>query len=477
MAKNSTGQRGHGAPQSRKPVTIDLPAEEVARKEAESAAASAASAKPAGEMSGKPASEAPSQGAKPDPAQAQKNEEPATKANAAPKRDEGGKPVEPPTPSAFASARRAEKPASASAPPSRGTSFVALIAAALVGGAVVALAVVALALTGFFRPAAQEAPDFSGEIAALKHDVDGLKATAAKNDLAPLREDIVALQQSVDALENTPAPEAPDEDALQKLGDRVTQLDQRISQIGAAGAASGGAAAPDLSGVTSALDALRQQLGALSTKVDGLPSADRVQSIEASVQAMETRIQSIETDLAKVSGEMDIAHALAPAVAADALAAAIESGRPFASELAALQGLGVDAGKLATLKPDAETGLPTLAAIRAQFETEMEGIDLATPLPEGTGPIDRLLQSARGLVEVRPAHPTEGADPAAIVTRIRAALAAGDLKTALSEWNVLPDAVKAKTADWAKRVEVRAAADDLVAELRASALSRLGSDG
>ncbi len=48
--------------------------------------------------------------------------------------------------------------------------------------------------------------------------------------------------------------------------------------------------------------------------------------------------------------------------------------------------------------------------------------------------MDRLMQSARGLVDVRPAHPTEGADPAAVVTRIRGALDAGDLKTALSEW-------------------------------------------
>jgi hypothetical protein len=501
--KNGTGQPGRGGPQSRKPVTLDLPSEEVARKEAENAAASASGDKPtssdktaaggkaSAESAAKPAGEAPAAGGKPEPAQAQAGsaksaEQAAAKPAATPKSEARGKPVEPQTPSAFASGSRSEKaPSAAPAPASRGASFASLVAAALVG-AVVAAVVVVLALNGFFRPPAVEAPDYSGDIATLKQDVDALKATGAENDLAPLRSDITALQQSVSALQNAPAPAAPDDSALKALQDRVAQLEQRVSQA-ASGVASGDGAAPaapDLSGVESAIDDLKQQLAALSTKVDGLPDSDRVQSIEAnvqsieqSVQAAQTQIQSMETELSKVSGEMDTAHVLAPAVAADALAAAIETGRPFTSELTALESLGVDPDKLAPLKPDAEAGLPTLAAIRARFEAEIEGVDLATQLPEETGAIDRLLQSARGLVDVRPVQPTEGTDPAAIVTRIRAALAAGDLKTALSEWSTLPDDIKTETAGWAKLAETRAAADDLVAELRASALSLLGSDG
>ena len=87
--------------------------------------------------------------------------------------------------------------------------------------------------------------------------------------------------------------------------------------------------------------------------------------------------------------------------------------------------------------------------------------------------MDRLVRSARGLVDVRPAHPTEGADPAAVVTRIRAALDADDLKTALAEWSTLPDGAKAATADFAARRRGAPDADDLVAKLRADALSRL----
>jgi hypothetical protein len=91
--------------------------------------------------------------------------------------------------------------------------------------------------------------------------------------------------------------------------------------------------------------------------------------------------------------------------------------------------------------------------------------------------VERLLESARGLVEVRRAGPTTGADPEAVVTRVRAALAAGDLQTALGEWKALPENARAATAAWAERAKARLAADRLVAKLRGEALARLNTQG
>jgi hypothetical protein len=104
-------------------------------------------------------------------------------------------------------------------------------------------------------------------------------------------------------------------------------------------------------------------------------------------------------------------------------------------------------------------------------------VDLSQPAAEGTGALDRLIESARGLVEVRPARPIAGADPGAVVTRIRGALFAGDLKAALAEWATLPEDIRTATSTWAEIAEARVAADDLVAQLRAEALSRLDSEG
>jgi len=88
-----------------------------------------------------------------------------------------------------------------------------------------------------------------------------------------------------------------------------------------------------------------------------------------------------------------------------------------------------------------------------------------------------LLEGARGLVKVRPANPTAGSDPAAIVTRIRGALAAGDLKTALAEWETLPEEARSATSEWAEAAGARMAADDLVARLRSDALAKLETEG
>ena len=78
---------------------------------------------------------------------------------------------------------------------------------------------------------------------------------------------------------------------------------------------------------------------------------------------------------------------------------------------------------------------------------------------------------------MRPANPKEGADPGAVLARMRGALEAGDLRGALAEREALPEAAKAKTEEWARAVEARASAGELVAQLRAEALSRLGTQG
>jgi hypothetical protein len=516
LAKNSTGQRGRGTPASqRKPVTIDLSAESVKKDEnaaqaaasaepsekanpedveAEAAAAPKATPKAAEPVGTKAAAESePKQKSEPKSPRAAAASAAAGGASAAGKggdREEakGGDretAAKPSTPSAFATAGRQTSETSAAKPANRGSSIVSLFIAAIVGGAVVALVVVVLALRGFFAPQQEEGPDLAGEIETLKSDVAKLNQAPAEDDLAPLREQLLALQQSVSKLQSAESDASSGTSnaaVLRDVQSRLAQLEANANQA-AGGAVSDEAgqrlaaqltalsgevaalkkATPDLSGLESGLSDLRQQVAALSTELKKVPS--------------EERVASIETQLSDMGKKVDLAAALGPAVAADALAAAVDAGRPFASELAALSALGVDSDAIAALQPNAEKGLPTLDEIRSRFETEVASIDLTTPIPEGTGALDRLLQSARGLVEVRPSNPTAGADPSAIVTRIRAALAAGDLKTALAEWNTLPDEIKTKSVDWAETVKTRVAVDDLVAQLRSSALSRLDTKG
>ena len=98
-------------------------------------------------------------------------------------------------------------------------------------------------------------------------------------------------------------------------------------------------------------------------------------------------------------------------------------------------------------------------------------------MEEDANVLNRLFGSARNLVEVRPANPTAGEDPGSVVARISGALRVGDLKTALSEWNTLPEEIRTATSEWARTAETRMIADDLVARLRGAALSRLENEG
>jgi len=535
LARNSTGQRGRNTPRSRKPVTIDLSAEEVARREAENAATASDTPPPADESVAEAAeNSARTPEAEPEPAAGESEtpeigdavaDHPPAEAGpaisgsdkadvATPAEASGEAPSDtskPPSPSEPSddSDREAAAPAPPPPEPPRVHPMLPLVGAALLGGAVVALVIIVLALAGFFRPLPPpEVPNYGPEIAALKSDVAALKSAPAPEDLTPLRDRLAALEQSVSALQEAAAaqPSASDAAALSAVEDRVATLEQDFQAINSspASAEDGSALAAKVNALSDAVDTLRSRnpvaelsslestVQALSQKLDtvsadmaNMPGEARVAAIEEKLGALSTdiasvpredRIAAIEKKLDALGAEMDKAAALGPAVAAAALGAAIDAGRPFGRELAALAALGIDDDSVAALKPEADAGLPTLAALSARFDKEIESIDLSTPVPEGAGALDRLLESARGLVAVRPAKPVAGSDPEAIVTRIRGALAAGDLKTALDEWNTLPQAIKDATADWAKSAETRKTADDLVAQLRAVALARLDTE-
>jgi hypothetical protein len=472
LANEPDSEAPSGSKPKRRPITIDLPAEEVGRKTAsvEASSSSAASAQAAAAQSGegKVAAENSSAKLAGDRASDAKSEE-----KPAPTAKE--------SPSAFATGRTGP---SASPPkwrpiddPPQRPAFVPMLVAAIIGALIAAFAVVGLSLSGYLSPKSNDG--LAAEVEALKAEVASLKQAEPDGGFSALQQQVAALEQRVgEAAAATPG--APTE-ALKEIQDRIAVIEQR----------NGGANAPDelkaqLTKLTEDLASLRSatpadaatlesSLRPISEKLDQLSA--RVDELSRRIDAApaEDRIAAIESKLGERSTKIDLAAALAPAVIADALEAAIESGRPFSAELAALKSLGVGGESVDHLAADGGTGVSTLAELRSAFETAIASTDLTPTAPETTGTIDRLLKSAQDLVEVRPEHPAEGTDPGAIVARIRAALDAGDLKRALQEWNSLPDALKAPMTDWAREVEVRAKADELVASVRSEALSMLGA--
>ncbi len=546
MAKDSSGRGRPGTPDARrKPVTIDLAAEEVSGKDAASAQPDASpdapkdapkpeSASRSGKAGTSPKPEAPPAGgarsgqpsvsekAAPSkagaPKQAGAADAAATKASAS----SGPTPRQP-----GAAPQSPQRPPPESPPPESSTkaraSFLSLLFAAILGGVITIVVLVILVAAGFYSLLSSD-PDAEliGQIEALEtgitnleQDLVGLLDKAVQDVEAAVDGELTKLQQSIAGLESGVVQAVADDPAVKAIEESLNTLEPRLAQleesintaltgapsdaVGAELAAELNALAGDLEALKTAvapdLSAIENGLAALRTDVEALKNAARpdfsglegaladlrgdVETLSAQLAqapsaerlaAMETRVGAAEQAAAQ-SG------ALGSAVAADALATSLATGQPFTGELAALRSLGVDPQAIAALEPHAETGLPTRAEISARFEAAIAGLALTPPIEEDSGVLNRLIGSARNLVEVRPAGPTAGDNPGAVVARIRGALQAGDLEAALAERDGLPPDAKTATTEWSEMARTRLEAEVLVAKLRADALSRLETEG
>ena len=180
--------------------------------------------------------------------------------------------------------------------------------------------------------------------------------------------------------------------------------------------------------------------------------SDRLGKLEAAVFAAkaETRVAAEETQAAEPP-----AQAAARAIAALALQTRVRAGEPFATELSALQAARADAAALETLRPYADSGIPTFAALFSAFREVAPKIDAAGRAAPSGGAVDRLLGEVQSLVKVRKAGENSPVESGADASRIAAALASGDLAGALAAAESLPEAPRAAAADWAKAARVR----------------------
>ena len=513
MADDRSNQSGRprGPDRPRKPPTIDLAAEAV--MPVVSGPEGGGDATEIGARPGQPAAQDGRSGVLPDPAgvgapiaadQVKKATgavppaaaaKPATAGKPGPDAKASSTAAKPVIPSAFAPGARSTPVGTAVGPGRRGGLFAALLLAAVLGGLIVEAGDLAAGRLGWFAPAAPDGTAMRQEVAALRSDLDAARAqigtlqqpasaVAGDTDITALRGELSALQGTVAELGNRPTPQADgpqaDTAALYDLQKRITALEQapppaaaeaagtgpafdalnaQLGDIGSRVAALEGKPAPDLSGLETGIASLRGGLAEIGGRVDTVNAAERL-------AALEPRVAAAEAGTAATRG-------LAQAVAADALAATAASGRPFAAELATLRSLGVDDPAFADLAPKAGAGLPGDAALATEFRTLSEGLRTNAPVPATAGPVDRLLQSARGLVQVRPAGPAAGSDPGSVMARIVDFTGRGELAGALHEWDTLPDMAKSATAAWASEMRTRLAAETLAARLRGEALARL----
>ena len=181
-----------------------------------------------------------------------------------------------------------------------------------------------------------------------------------------------------------------------------------------------------------------------------------------------------EAELAKRAGAQNSDRSGRFAVAAAALAAAVERGGPFAPELSAVSAFSPDSKLTAPLSPFAASGVPTTAALAAELTTLIPALrEAAGQSPQGGGFLEKLQANAGKLVRIHPTEEKPGSDPTAVVDRIEIKAGKGDVAGALAELSALPAPVRAPAAGWMEKAQARVTAVEAARRLATDALAGL----
>lgn len=335
-------------------------------------------------------------------------------------------PPEPASPDPVVEATVATAPPS---PPPRSSGLLG----PLLGGALAAVGGFALAHFNVLGLASTHDAGFAALTAqldqAVKQQADAQQTLGA---------DTAALADRIAALESAPAPVAPDLS-------RLDSLDQRLSAIESLPS--------DGSASTAALTA---KIGELERRIAAMPTGGSDPALQQKLDDALARLAEAETAaMARASEAETATQAAARAQALDALTDAVTAGQPYAAEL---QATG-DQTLTEALGPTAESGIPTLAKLQADFpDAARETLRLARDLSSEDGWGDRLVDFLATQTGARPLTPLEGDTPDAILSRAEFALSEGRVADALTELDPLDPAVKVPLDPWIAQAKSHLAA-------------------
>ena len=272
-----------------------------------------------------------------------------------------------------------------------------------------------------------------------------------QTQVAVLSDQVQALQadlQKADArlasLETAPAPQS-DAGQIAALELRLATLESKPMPAGTDSAA---------------LDQLRAEVAAIKTNGAAVMSAQVQADLDAKVQATEAKLTAIEQ-----SAQAQAAATLTRA-ALGQIAAALDSGAPYPSAIAALVGADI----AVVLTDNATAGLPSLQALQASFpDSARTALEAALRANMGESWSERVGNFLRTQVGVRSLTPRDGPDPDAILSRAEAALSAGDVAQALAEMATLPTPAQDALSAWRVRAQLRLDAQAALAALLAKA--------
>jgi hypothetical protein len=337
-------------------------------------------------------------------------------------------------------------------------------------GAILALIAVAAiwALVGPERPAPPAAPP---EPSAPPADLDAR--------LARIETQLAGLARPPAAPVTAPAPAAGPADAAARddLARRLAGIETTLADLARRDdqtTAAARTARERADAAAKSLADVAQQLARLNAQEARTPAAER-----SDVEALATRLEALEKSTRQIGDQLAGGASAATAantrqaMVAFALKAAVDRGAPYAAELAALDPALADPASINALKPFAETGVPNAATLAHDLAAVMPRARAAVaPQPHAAGFLDRLQANAQSLVHIQKID-QPGDAPAAVLSRLEAATARGDIAGALAETGKLPAAARDPLDAWIRRAQAREAALAAAAALASRGLDAL----
>lgn len=304
------------------------------------------------------------------------------------------------------------------------------------------------------------------DVAALTDAASAAGAEAAKTEVAA-------------ALAAMPAPVAAADPNPDQIDSYIRE--QVKAALAAAGPVPGQAAstAQPSGDVTARIAALQAQLETQGRQIADLnarPQLDpaAMQQVQALAQGagqiradIDAAAAQARDSLAAVQAEAAATAQRAQAVASVAvLGAALEGGSATPSE--AVQQL--EQAGVAVPEPLAQEDLPTLDQLQMSFDAPARAALTASLKAESKteGPLGAVSNFLRVQTGARSVEPREGADPDAVLSRASALVAQGDLPTALTELQGLPEAGQAAMAGWVAQANAYLAAETALKDVAKS---------
>jgi len=292
--------------------------------------------------------------------------------------------------------------------------------------------------------------------------------TAAASPQAAATDEISArldrIEQALQGPPRTDAALASRITAVEAQGkasnDSLAGLTRRVDEVAAAAQTALAQAKTAAAAADTAKETAQSAVQNAKSSTQTAAQRSDIEALESHVATLQNAVKSLDADTAqRASSSTAGDRAMRLAIAAEALRAAIERGAPFQAELAAVKALGADPKATAELEPFAAQGLTSAAELGRELAALAPAIQRAMePQPSSNSILARLESHAQRLVRITPAASSAapvGDDPAAVIARLNADAARGDIDAALAEIAKLPDEARAPAQAWANKAGAR----------------------